>query len=111
MSTTKKDARDRVAEFLRQWRLAKSNDQRCIYGIFSDPDAEMAELLTADLQALIEQPEPEYEYAHMNIDAQFADDERFDTLEQAAREIVMWTRPARWKIVRRPKPQPWEDVQ
>jgi hypothetical protein len=60
--------------------------------------------------ALDEQDETEYEYAHWNIPGGYVDDERFETLEGAALEMTAWMKPQNWKIVRRPKPQEWEDV-
>lgn len=50
-------ARGRVTEFLRQWDLRKGNDRNdTIYGVFNDPDAEMAELLASDVAELLEAP-------------------------------------------------------
>lgn len=52
-------ARERVREFLRQWRHAKSNHPTTVYSIYSDPSAEMADLLLVDLDLLVGGGAPE----------------------------------------------------
>lgn len=48
-------AAERVAEFLRQWKMSRGNAlySDTIYAVHKDPRADQAELTVADLEALI----------------------------------------------------------
>lgn len=60
--------------------------------------------------AVLHEAKPEYEYAHRNILSGEVDDERYETPEQATRALDTWMKPHLYRVVRRPKPQEWEEI-
>lgn len=46
------DAKERVTEFLRQWKMGIHNCD-IINGVWHDPNAAMSELLASDLEAIL----------------------------------------------------------
>lgn len=61
--------------------------------------------------ALLHEAKPKYEYAHLYIlSREVLDDERYETPEQATRALSAWTKPHHYRVVRRPKPQEWEEI-
>lgn len=76
-----------------------------------DPALDVCPDCKAILDTIPETPEePEYEYTHVEVGGHVATP-RWTTAEAALKALAVYTYPEHWRVVRRPKPQPWEDVQ